>query len=135
MPLNLAQHLRCHDDVGGEQRVGGDQMALVGEDDGGPPLVLATLHQGMDVVHQADVGHRQLVLVAILRRTPISNIVTSTSGQSLPGRLKKCAARLPGVQKCPKASAMSLGSKGARLPSPARHWRHPPSILAPGLNF
>ena len=41
-------------------------MALVGEDDGWPPLVLATLHQRVDVIHQADVGYRQLVLVAVL---------------------------------------------------------------------
>ncbi len=66
----FAPHFGDLDDIGGQQRIGGDQMALVGEDDGGPPLVLATLHQGMDVVHQADVGHRQLVLVAVLGKHP-----------------------------------------------------------------
>ena len=61
----LAPHLGDFDDIGGEQRVGGDQMALVGEDYRRTALVLAAFHQGMDMVHQADVGHCQFVLVTV----------------------------------------------------------------------
>ncbi|MFZ4701045.1 MAG: hypothetical protein ACOYMG_13425 [Candidatus Methylumidiphilus sp.] len=93
-------------------------MALVGEDDGGPPLVLATFHQGMDVVHQADVGHRQLVLVAILGEHAHLKDGHVGIRPELSGAFEEMRGEgLPGVQKCPKASAMSF----ARGRSPHCH--------------